>query len=277
MSISFIPRSDCASRTFTDAVRQSEPNHYNAAKQSILLQGLCQSSRIQAHFVTNRGPFSIANQSFQQTLHSIDSSIFIDDSQISKSNLQQTMHPIPIKESSPQPSISPHGNGVQNEVSQFVQKIWPLAQKASLVLGLDPKILIAQAALETGWGRFISKMSDGSSTNNLFNIKKGSATHVASTSVQTTEYLNNSPLSTAARFRVYDTLEQSFNDYIQLIQTSPRYQKALAYANDLELYIQTIQQAGYATDPHYADKIVAIYRGNELGVALKDCLSSNPL
>lgn len=153
------------------------------------------------------------------------------------------------------------------DMSDFVNTIWPYAVQAAGLIGLDPKMLIAQAALETGWGRSIVADATGSS-HNLFNIKAQTGEAVQ---VQTTEYMNGSPTSMLASFRKYSTLADSFADYIALIQQHPRYQTALSYAGDPVRYIQSLQEAGYATDPNYADKIVSIYHGRALNPCIRVC------
>lgn len=137
----------------------------------------------------------------------------------------------------------------------FIQSLWPIAQQVASTIGLDPKILIAQAALETGWGKSIVSNSEGSS-NNLFNIKSSSAHSVL---VTTTEYDAGESYKTSASFKKYESIEQSFTDYVNLISNNTRYQVALAHASDPELYVQELQKAGYATDPDYAEKILSVY------------------
>ncbi|KTC85542.1 MULTISPECIES: flagellar assembly peptidoglycan hydrolase FlgJ [Legionella] len=164
---------------------------------------------------------------------------------------------ISVKETAPNPKID-----------DFVRSAWPYARQAANILGLDPKILLAQAALETGWGHFITKDADGSSSNNLFNIK---ATNNSADAVQvkTTEYIANTPIKMNASFRKYPSIENSFNDYVSLIKESGRYEDALANTKNPERYVDELYRAGYATDPQYASKILAIYHGDELQQALQ--------
>ena len=138
-------------------------------------------------------------------------------------------------------------------------------------MGLDPKILIAQAALETGWGKFVAKDSDGSSSNNLFNIKTGVITRIESVNVKTTEFIADTPIKMSASFRKYPSVEQSFNDYVSLITGSERYQSALDNAGNPEAYVNELHKAGYATDPKYGTKILSIYHGDELNQAMQRC------
>ncbi|KTD36814.1 muramidase, peptidoglycan hydrolase FlgJ [Legionella nautarum] len=165
--------------------------------------------------------------------------------------------PISIKETAPNPQID-----------DFVRSAWPYAREAASVLGLDPKILLAQAALETGWGHYIAKDADGSSSNNLFNIKASNNTTDA-VQIKTTEYIANTPIKVNASFRKYPSIENSFNDYVSLIKESGRYEDALANTKSPERYVDELYRAGYATDPQYASKILAIYHGDELQQALQ--------
>lgn len=156
-------------------------------------------------------------------------------------------------------------------VDDFVKAIWPKAKEAASVLGLDPKILMAQAALETGWGKFMTKDVDGSSSNNLFNIKSGNNNDYEAVNVTTTEYIADTPIKVSASFRKYPSVEESFNDYISLIKGNERYQSALASAGDPESYVNELHKAGYATDPQYGAKILSIYHGSELNQAIQRC------
>lgn len=149
----------------------------------------------------------------------------------------------------------------------FVQKLYPYAEQAAKDLGVSPKVLLAQAALETGWGRSVIKHSDGSSSFNLFNIKAGKSWQGEQTRVSTLEYENGVMRKEKAGFRSYDSYQESFNDYVNFIKNNPRYHNALQHAGNNERYLQELQRAGYATDPSYARKIMSIYHGNTLAQA----------
>lgn len=156
-------------------------------------------------------------------------------------------------------------------INDFVSSIWSKAKHAAESMGLDPKMLIAQAALETGWGRSIAKDADGSSSNNLFNIKSRSNALNDSVEVKTTEYIADTPIKINASFRKYASIEESFNDYVSLIKNSDRYKEALANAGNVERYVSELSKAGYATDPSYGSKILSIYHGDELNQAVERC------
>lgn len=141
----------------------------------------------------------------------------------------------------------------------FVEQLLPLAQKAAAELGVEPKVLIAQAALETGWGRSVIKNRDGSSSYNLFNIKAGSAWDGRQARVSTLEFEGGIPTKVMSGFRAYDSYADSFNDYVKFIKEKPRYADAVKQVSNPERYMRELQQAGYATDPHYAGKVMNIY------------------
>lgn len=138
---------------------------------------------------------------------------------------------------------------------QFVQAVWPHAQETARELNADPRYLVAQAALETGWGQHVIDRGNGDSSHNLFNIKADNRWQGDSARVTTREYLQGRPVNVEADFRAYDSVQQSFDDYQQFLQDNPRYENALAVSEDGAAYAQALQDAGYATDPAYAEKI----------------------
>lgn len=149
----------------------------------------------------------------------------------------------------------------------FVASIWPHAQRAANELGVDPRALVAQAALETAWGKRLPSHGDGSSANNLFGIK-ATGWKGASVSNSTHEYVDGVRRTETAAFRAYDSIGDSFRDYVALLKRSPRYQGALAAGTDVAGFAQGLQHGGYATDPGYANKITAIADGATVQRAL---------
>ena len=142
--------------------------------------------------------------------------------------------------------------------SRFVQDVWPHAEQASQALGVSPEVLVAQSALETGWGKHAMQFPDGKPSNNLFGIKAGSGWNGSTLAKPTLEFRDGVMHTEVAHFRAYDSIAQSLSDYVNLIQSKSRYQNALQHqGNDAE-YIRGLQRAGYATDPNYADKIMNI-------------------
>ena len=149
----------------------------------------------------------------------------------------------------------------------FVEKVWPQAVEASRATGIPARFLVAQAALETGWGKFELKNADGTPSHNLFNIKAGKSWSGDTVSTATTEYVNGAATRENARFRAYGSYADSFRDYANLIRNNPRY-AAVVGQSDATAFARGLQAAGYATDPQYADKLARIINGNTLRVAL---------
>jgi flagellar protein FlgJ len=152
---------------------------------------------------------------------------------------------------------APDKQAVAGTPADFVQRLQPLAEAAAQRLGVDPEVLVAQAALETGWGKHVVSDHSGSS-HNLFNIKAGADWRGPTVSVPTLEYRDGVAVRETASFRAYASEAESFADYQALIESSPRYRAALKSAADGEQYLRELQRAGYATDPRYADKVISI-------------------
>ena len=146
--------------------------------------------------------------------------------------------------------------------AEFIATMLPMAEKAAKRLGVEPRFLVAQAALETGWGKSIIKQKDGTNSHNLFGIK-ATGWDGASAKVTTTEYVDGKATKQVAGFRAYDSFEHSFNDYVQMLENNERYKPAIQVASasgNSERFVNELQRAGYATDPQYARKINQIAR-----------------
>jgi flagellar protein FlgJ len=140
----------------------------------------------------------------------------------------------------------------------FLGRLWPAAEQAAEKLAISPEALLAQAALETGWGRHVMRHRNGDSSHNLFGIKADSRWDGDRVEVRTLEYRDGVPLKTRANFRAYTSFEQSFSDYVDFVTGNPRYRQALAKTDDPAAYFRALQDAGYATDPVYADKVLRV-------------------
>ena len=130
--------------------------------------------------------------------------------------------------------------------------------------GVSAELLLAQSALETGWGKHVMKFSDGRSSNNLFGIKAGPEWQGNSLQKTSLEHENGILQHQVSSFRAYATPAQSLADYVDFIQANPRYQQTLRQGGDDQAYIRGIHRAGYATDPRYADKVIGILNGETL-------------
>ncbi|HET8702162.1 MAG TPA: flagellar assembly peptidoglycan hydrolase FlgJ [Nitrococcus sp.] len=146
----------------------------------------------------------------------------------------------------------------------FVRSIWPAAERTANLLGVPPATLVAQAALETGWGAHVLQQADGRSSFNLFNIKAGTGWTGDTARATTVEYRNGIAVRETADFRVYGSIAEAFADYADLLRRQPRYAEALDSGGDAAAFLQSLQRAGYATDPAYADKVQRIMGSDAL-------------
>ncbi len=148
--------------------------------------------------------------------------------------------------------------------NDFIEELTPLAEKYAAELGVDPRVLLAQSALETGWGKKINRDMAGVSSYNLFNIKADQRWSGDKVMVSTLEYENGRPMQQRAVFRSYPNFEESFKDYVRFLKSNPRYQQALSKASDGAAFVRSLHEAGYATDPRYSAKITTIMRSDLL-------------
>jgi flagellar protein FlgJ len=143
---------------------------------------------------------------------------------------------------------------------EFMNTLWKNAKHAAAVIGVHPAVLMAQAALETDWGRKIIPHPSGTSSHNLFNIKSDASWHKESASAATLEQKEGLLVKEKASFRSYASFKESFMDYANMIKSSSRYQKAVENAQEPASYTQALQEAGYASDNKYASKIMGIMK-----------------
>jgi flagellar protein FlgJ len=150
---------------------------------------------------------------------------------------------------------------------EFVQKLAPHAIEAAKKLGVSVRALLAQAALETGWGKHMP--AQGSTTSfNMFGIKAGSSWDGKRVNVPTLEYENGVAVRKKDSFRAYDSPSDSFKDYADMVASSPRYADAVGRGDDVKGFAKALVDGGYATDPSYAQKLAAIANGPVMKQAL---------
>ena len=142
----------------------------------------------------------------------------------------------------------------------FVTALIEPAKAVQEKLGVPFQVVIAQAALETGWGQKIIKHDNGTSSNNLFNIKADKRWAGDKIQKETLEFEQGAMVKKSAPFRAYQSLSEGFNDYVDFLSNNDRYQDALQKKGDVEHFLHGLQKAGYATDPQYANKIMATLR-----------------
>ncbi|MCH9639055.1 MAG: flagellar assembly peptidoglycan hydrolase FlgJ [Betaproteobacteria bacterium] len=152
-------------------------------------------------------------------------------------------------------------HSLSNQPAHFVNDLMSHAKIASQSTGIPAHFIIAQAALESGWGKHEIRHPDNTPSHNLFGIKAGANWQGAVVETVTTEYINNKPQQMVEKFRAYDSYAEGFQDYANLLLKNPRYAEVLN-TQDAASFANGLQQAGYATDPKYADKLIRILNTN---------------
>jgi len=152
--------------------------------------------------------------------------------------------------------------------AEFVNQVMPSIQRAAEELGVDARGLLAQAALETGWGSRMPRTADGSPSHNLFGIKAGEEWSGARAAADTVEFTNGVATTRRTAFRAYGSIDESVDDFAKLLKNSPRYRDVIATGGDTAAYVDSIGKSGYATDPQYANKLNRILNSGALRAAL---------
>jgi flagellar protein FlgJ len=152
----------------------------------------------------------------------------------------------------------------KNRARAFIEHLAPDAQAVSRDTGIPVRFLLGHAALESGWGRAEIRATDGTPSHNLFGIKAGAGWQGRTVDAQTTEYAGGVAQKKVETFRAYNSYQDAFRDYANLLATSPRYAEVLKNTNDAYAYARELQDAGYATDPRYADKLAGVIDGKFL-------------
>lgn len=141
--------------------------------------------------------------------------------------------------------------------ADFVSRMRPHALAVERETGIPAHFMVAQAALETGWGRAEPRFADGRSSFNLFGIKAGRGWKGGTVEASTVEYKDGQPQRQTEHFRAYGSYAEAFSDYARLLTETPRYSAAAA-SRDGAGFARALQNAGYATDPQYAAKLERI-------------------
>lgn len=147
---------------------------------------------------------------------------------------------------------------------EFVSSLLPIAEQVSKEIGLDPKAMVAQAAVETGWGQHMIHSGAGENSHNLFGVKASRGWDGDKNYVDTLEFKDGTAHKTKAPFRSYNSFAESMQDYVDFLKSSPRYQNALEQTNDSQQYFKALQNSGYATDPKYAEKVMSVLNSDRM-------------
>ena len=145
-----------------------------------------------------------------------------------------------------------------SEPESFAKDVWPHAERAGRKLGVAPEAILAQAALETGWGKHVMPDMRGRNSFNLFGIKAGSSWNGETAVRRTIEFEGGVPRYERASFRAYDDIGSTLDDYTALLANNPRYEGVVGRGNDTAAFADALQESGYATDPQYARKLKSV-------------------
>ena len=197
------------------------------------------------------------------------------DQMLKKNAQPQALHPInapqvvvhPTHSSAPvaAPTIdktkntTDNDNGIFSSKETFINTLWDGAKIAASAIGVMPEVLLAQAALETNWGKNILRQTQGDSSHNLFNMKADADWNKKTTTVASLEYKDGELVKEKSTFKHYGSYLESFMDYMRLLTQSGRYQEAVKKASDPNTFIHAVHKAGFATDPEYAEKVMALF------------------
>ena len=165
---------------------------------------------------------------------------------------------LPLPLLAPVPSAQPVAvvqAGKPSAAQKFQTQMASHAQEAAQLTGLPATFILGQAALESGWGRRQIAAADGSPSHNLFGLKAGASWRGKVAETTTTEYVGGVAKKVVQKFRAYDNYADAFRDYAALLRRSPRYEQVIVNGQTLTGFSEGLQKAGYATDPHYADKL----------------------
>lgn len=158
-------------------------------------------------------------------------------------------------------------NWEPGDAQGFIDAIRPHAERAARELGVPTRAILAQAALETGWGRHVARDADGQPGYNLFGIKANRSWNGERIEASTQEFRDGAFATEQADFRGYHSLSEAFDDYVSFLKDNPRYLQALK-SEGVEGFASGLQRAGYATDPAYANKLVRVAYGRDMNQAL---------
>jgi flagellar protein FlgJ len=160
------------------------------------------------------------------------------------------------------------GANLPERAAEFVQQVLPTIRQAAAALGVNPLGMLAQAALETGWGQRMPRTAAGNSSLNLFGVKAGSEWSGARAVADTVEISGGVARQSRTAFRAYGSVAESVGDFARLLASSPRYREAIAAGADARAYVQNIAKAGYASDPDYGNKLNEVLDSGTLRSAL---------
>ncbi len=274
-----------AATTYTDvnalAALKRDPNSPQAISavaqqvEALFLQMMLKSMRdATAAEETDSNEMGMYQDMFdKQVALSISQHVDLGIGRLLKRQLASKSAPSTVKLSAGEaaPAAAPGGvptAAIAHSPAEFVNRMMPSIQRAASALGVDPLGMLAQAALETGWGQRMPHNVDGSSSHNLFGIKAGDEWTGARVAADSMEVNNGVAAPRRTIFRAYGSIEESVNDFANLLKNSPRYRDVIAAGVNAHGYVASMGKSGYATDPDYGNKLNQILSGDTLQSAL---------
>ncbi len=245
------------SRTFTSMLDQQLTSNL-ASKGLGLADVLARQLSKNGYGVTNTLEQSVTDPSPAADIHSDASGSLIGNPFLNNAATA-------LRQKTAATDISPNNNvpmtkplSESSSATDFQKRMARHAEAASQATGVPAHLMLGQAALESGWGKRELKGTDGTLSNNLFGIKATGNWNGKVVEATTTEYINGLKQKRIEKFRAYDSYEDSFKDFANLMRNNPRYENVLANLDDVSGYAQAMQKAGYATDPNYATKLASV-------------------
>ena len=141
-----------------------------------------------------------------------------------------------------------------SEQAKFIEEAGQAARSSQESTGVPASVTVAQAILESNWGK-----SSIGSANNYFGIKAhGKPGPAGVVNANTGEYVNGAYVTMNEPFRAYNSMAESFIDHGKFFVENSRYAPAFKVKDDPKAFARAVQQAGYATDPGYASKLISL-------------------
>jgi flagellar protein FlgJ len=177
---------------------------------------------------------------------------FIEDGAVDASPVA----PMPAFDADVAPAAAPTAAPARQQA--FVSGFAPAAEAAAERLGVAPELVLAHAALESGWGQRPLLGANGADSHNLFGIKAGAGWRGAVARATTTEIENGQAVKKTEPFRSYPDAAGAFDDYTRVLLENPRFRGALGAGGDARAFAEGLARGGYATDPAYASKLARV-------------------
>jgi len=250
---------------------ETNPSQVRSSKVNHLQLNLSQINKTAAYPLESKEPLHSALKTYPELSINVPSRFRTDAYEIQ--NPAVKVHQLKTDDSPPSESYEVLAQQVGSEQrwnnpNDFVRDLWPHAEKAANAIGISVQALVSQSALETGWGKHSMRFPNGQQAFNLFGIKAGDHWNGPTLIKPTLEFREGVMQTEMAHFRIYESIPDAMDDYVQFIQASPRYQSALQHQGSDAHYLKQLQHGGYATDPQYAEKIINIMQGQTLSVSI---------